>query len=87
MVRTRELRLRPSRTLTASHRCRAGERLARGLAGVLFHRRRPPTTRELNDVSLTHHKVGRRIRAGVRTGASVGDHERVTLQILAVCTR
>jgi hypothetical protein len=87
VVRTRELRLRPSLTLTSSHRCRKGERLTRGLAGVLFHRRRPPTARELRDVTVTHHKTGQRIRARVRTGPTVGDHERVTLQILAVCAR
>ncbi len=85
VVRTRELQLRPSRTLTSSHRCRDGERLTRGIAGVLFHRRRPPTARELRHVEVTHRKAGRRIRASVRTGPSVGDRERVTLQMLAVC--
>jgi hypothetical protein len=87
VLRTREVRLRPSRAITASHRCRKGERLTRGLAGVLFHRRRPPTARELRDVTVTHRRVGQRVRASVRTGPTVGDHERVTLQILAVCAR
>jgi hypothetical protein len=87
VIRTRELRVHPSRTLTSSHRCRTGERLTRGLAGVLFHRRRPPTAGELRDVTVTHRKVDERIRAAVRTGPTVGDHERVTLQILAVCAR
>ena len=87
VIRTRELRLRPSRTHSRSHRCRTGERLTRGLAGVLFHRRSRPTARELRDVTVTHRKAGRRIRASVRTGSSVGDNERVTLQLLAVCAR
>ena len=87
VVRTREVRLRPSRAITSSHRCRRGERLTRGLAGVLFHRRRPPTARELRDVTVTHRRLGRRVRASVRTGPRVGDRERVTLQILAVCAR
>jgi hypothetical protein len=87
VVRTREVRLRASRAITGSHRCRRGERLTRGLAGVLFHRRRPPTARELGDVSVTHRRLGRRVRARVRTGPTVGDGERVTLQILAVCAR
>ena len=87
VFRTRELRVRPSRTLTSSHRCRKGERLTRGMAGVLFHRRRPPTASELRHVTMTHRKVGQRIGASVRTGPSVGDRERVTLQILAVCAR
>lgn len=86
-VRTREVRLRPSRTVTSSHRCRAGERLVRGLAGVLFHRRRPPTARELRHVTVTHRTRRQRVHARVRTGSRVGDRERVTLQILAVCAR
>jgi len=86
-VRTREVRLHPSRTVTSSHRCRGGERLVRGVAGVLFHRRRPPTARELRDVTVTHRTGDHRVRARVRTGPTVGDHERVTLQILAVCAR
>ena len=86
-VRMREVRLHPSRTVTRSHRCRGGERLVRGVAGVLFHRRRPPTARELRDVTVTHRTGQHRVRARVRTGRTVGDHERVTLQILAVCAR
>jgi hypothetical protein len=85
VVLTREVRLRPSRAITRSRRCRSGERLTRGLAGVLFHRRRPPTARELRDVNVTHRRLGQRVRARVRTGPTVGNRERVTLQILAVC--
>jgi hypothetical protein len=87
VVRTRELRLGPSRAITGSHRCRSGERLTRGLAGVLFHTRRPPTSRELRDLTMTHRRLGQRVRASVRTGPTVGDRERVTLQILAICGR
>jgi hypothetical protein len=85
VVRTREVRLRPSRTVTGSHRCVGGERLLQGVAGVLFHRRRPPTARELRNVTVTHRTGDDRVRARVRTGAGVGDRERVTLQMLAVC--
>jgi hypothetical protein len=87
VVRTRTTRLRPSRTVTSSHRCRRGERLVRGLAGVRFHRERPPTARELRDVTFTRRTRGRTVHARVRTGPTVGDHERVTLQLLAVCAR
>jgi hypothetical protein len=87
VVRTRTMRLGPSRTVRFSHRCRPGERLVRGLAGVRFHRERPPTARELRDVTVTHRTDDHRVRARVRTGPTVGDHERVTLQILAVCAR
>jgi hypothetical protein len=97
-VRTRKVLLHLSRAVTSSHRCRGDERLVRGVAGVLFHRRRPPTTRELRDVTVTHrtggHRVrahartgGHRVRAHARTGPTVGNRERVTLQILAVCAR
>lgn len=87
VVRTRTTRLRPSRTVRSSHRCLPGERLVRGLAGVRFHRERPPTARELRDVTMTHRTRGRRVHARVRTGPTVGDHERVTLQVLAICAR
>jgi len=87
LIRTREVRLHPARTVTSSHRCRAGERLVGGVAGVLFYRRRPPMARELRDVTVTHRTGRRRVRARVRTGPTVGDHERVTLQILAACAR
>jgi hypothetical protein len=87
VVRTREVRLQPSRTVAYTHRCRQGERLTHEAAGVLFHRRRPPTARELRDVTVTDRKTDQRVRASVRTGPTVGDHERVTLQILAVCAR
>jgi hypothetical protein len=87
VVRTRTTRLRPSRTVRRSHRCRRGERLVRGLSGVRFHRERPPTARELRDVTVTHRTRGRRVHARVRTGPTVGDHERVTLQVFAICAR
>jgi hypothetical protein len=87
VVRTRTTRLRPSRTVRGSHRCRRGERLERGLAGVRFHRERAPTALELRHVTVTHRTRGRRVHARVRTGPTVGDHERVTLQVLAVCAR
>lgn len=87
VIRIREVRVHPTHTVAVSHRCRAGERLIRGFAAVLFHRRRPPTARELSDVTVSHRRVGQRVRARVSTGPTVGDHERVTLQVLAVCRR
>jgi hypothetical protein len=87
VLRTRTMRLRASRTVTTSHRCKRGERLARGFAGVRFHRERPPTAGELRDLTMTHGRRGSRVHVRARTGPTVGDHERVTLQVLAVCTR
>ena len=55
--------------------------------------RRPQHTRRLTtnslalDVTVTHRTDEHRVRARVRTGPTLGDHERVTLQILAVCAR
>ena len=57
-----------------SHRCRRGERLVRGTAGVLFHRDRPPTARELRDVDVTPPpRQDPRARAGAH-----GRHGRAT---------
>jgi hypothetical protein len=36
---------------------------------------------------MTHRRLGQGVRASVRTGPTVGDRERVTLQILAICGR
>jgi hypothetical protein len=87
VVRTREVRLRPSRAVAYTHRCHKGERLRHEAAGVLFHRRRPPTAQELRDLTVAHEKAGQQVLVSVRTGPTVGDRERVTLQILAVCRR
>jgi len=54
---------------------------------VRFHREEAPTARELQEVKVTHRTQGRRVHARVRTGPTVGDHERVTLQIIAICVR
>jgi hypothetical protein len=69
-----------------SHRCKRGERLVRGLASVHFHRERAPSARELRDVEITHRTKGRRVIARVRTGERVGDRERVTVHLIAVCS-
>jgi hypothetical protein len=87
VVRVREVRLRPSRRTVHVQRCRAGERLVHGVPGVLFHTRRAPTAREVRDVAVAHRVDRRRVSAVVRTGPSVGDRERVTLQMVAVCRR
>ncbi len=87
VVRTRTTRLHPSRAHRLSHRCRPGERLQHGFAGVRFHRERPPTAREIREAETTYATRDGRVRARVRTGPSVGDHEKVTLQVLVICAR
>jgi hypothetical protein len=87
VVRVREVRLRPSRRAAYLHRCRAGERLVHGVPGVLVHTRRPPSAREVRHVTVVRRVTRRGVRVVVRTGPSVGDRERVTLQIVALCRR
>jgi len=41
----------------------------------------------VQDVTVAHRRIGQRVGASVRTGPSVGDRERVTPHILAVCVR
>ncbi len=83
--RIRKVRLHPSRAATYNDGCRRGERLVRGFSGVLFDQSRPPSPQQLRKVTTTDHRVGEGIRVSVRTGRNVGEHERVELQITAVC--
>jgi uncharacterized Zn-binding protein involved in type VI secretion len=85
--RIREVRLHRSQAASYSDSCRHGERLVRGFAGVLFEQRRPPTLRQLGEVTFTDRRVGQGIRVSVRTGRGVGSHQRVELQITAICRR
>ncbi len=83
--RIREVRLHPSRAATYNDGCRHGERLVRGFSGVLFDQSRPPSPQQLREVTTTDRRVGEGIRVSVRTGRDVGEHERVELQITAMC--
>ena len=85
LPRPREVRLQPSRAATYSFGCRHGERLVRGFSGLLFDQSRPPSARQLREVSATERRVGQGLRVGVRTGRNVGTHDRVKLQITAIC--
>jgi hypothetical protein len=81
--RVKTLRVRPGTRMTASSRCRRGERQIRGGAAVVFDSR--PTRRELRDHDYRY-TVGRRgVRVRLAAGRTVGDDERVTLQVIAVC--
>jgi hypothetical protein len=79
----------------ANRRCRARAaqwvafalRLVRGFAGVLFDQSRPPSLRQLGEVTFTDRRVGQAIRVSVRTGRDIGSHERLELQITAICRR
>jgi hypothetical protein len=81
------VRLHPSQAAVYSDRCRRGERLVRGFAAVLFDQSRPPSLRQLREVAFTDRRVGEGIRVSVRTGRDVGSHDRVELQITAICRR
>jgi hypothetical protein len=85
--RIRKVRLHPSQAAIYSDGCRHGERLVRGFAGVLFEQSRPPSLRQLGEVTFTDRRVGQAIRVSVRTGRDIGSHERLELQITAICRR
>jgi hypothetical protein len=86
-VRVSEPRLKPSRRATYIRRCLPGERLLRAVPGVLFHTRNPPSVREVSQVSVVTHVSHNGARFVVRTSPEVGDNERVTVQLIAVCKR
>lgn len=80
-VKTR--RVRPGTRLTASSSCRRGERQLRGGAAVLFDSR--PTRAELRDHDYRYTVGTSRVRVRLMAGRSVGDDERVTLQVHSAC--
>jgi hypothetical protein len=77
--------MRPGRRAVYRHRCRPGEQLVRSASGVGFFEDNPPTAGELADFDLTQTRRNGRIRVRVVTGDSVGDDERVRIQIHALC--
>jgi hypothetical protein len=81
--RVKTLRVRPGTRLMASSKCRTGERQLRGGAAVLFDSR--PTRAELRDHDYRYSVGVRRVRVRLMAGMSVGDDERVTLQVHSVC--
>jgi len=84
----REEPLRPSRRATYEDRCQDGEILVNAVPGVLFHTQEAPSAGEVRQVRIKRRIARGRIRVDVRTGPSVGgDDERVTLQIIAACSR
>jgi hypothetical protein len=82
-LRARTRGVRPGSRMTASSRCRRGERQVRGGAAVLFDSR--PSRAELRDHDYRYTVGARRVRARLMAGRSVGDDERVTLQVHSVC--
>ena len=81
--RVKTLRVRPSSSLTATSKCRRGERQLRGGAAVIFDSR--PTRAELRDHDYRYRVGPRRVRVRLTAGRSVGDDERVTLQVHSSC--
>jgi hypothetical protein len=80
--------LRPGRVFTFTHRCRKGERLVRGGSGVGFFEKRPPSRRELAEVEVSRRErrgARGRMTVRIRTGAHVGDDERVQAQVHTFC--
>jgi hypothetical protein len=81
--RVKNLRVRPGTRLTASSKCRKGERQVRGGAAVIFDSL--PTRAELRDHDYRYSVGSRRVRVRLMVGRSVGDDERVTLQVHSTC--
>jgi hypothetical protein len=81
--RVKTLPIRPGTRRTASSSCRRGERQLRGGAAVLFDSR--PTRAELRDHDYRYTVGVRRVRVRLSAGMSVGDDERVTLQVHSAC--
>jgi hypothetical protein len=69
--------------VTASSSCRRGERRLRGGAAVVFDSR--PTRRELRDHDYRYTVDAHGVRVTLTAGSTVGDDERVALQVHAVC--
>ena len=81
--RVRTARVRPGTRVTAFSSCRRGERQLRGGAAVLFDSR--PSRAELRDHDYRYTVRPRRVRVRLMAGESVGDDERVTLQVHSAC--
>jgi hypothetical protein len=83
--RVKILRVRPRTRVTASSSCRRGERRLRAGAAVVFDSR--PTRAELRDHDYRYTVRPHGVRVMLSAGRTVGDDERVTLQVHAVCRR
>jgi hypothetical protein len=84
-LRRKERRLRPNRTARHSHSCRRGERAVAHGFGVGFLTERPPSVRELRDVSVSGRRRGRSLRVRVETGPRAGDDEQLRVQLSLLC--
>lgn len=77
--------LHPGQVKTFVHRCAKGERLVDSQHGVAFYRQTPPTRAELKGLEVARSNRRGRVVVRVRTDAKVGGHERVEIQIHALC--
>ena len=78
-------KLGPRRIRSFAHHCRKGERFVGSGVGVGFFKMHPPTDRELNDLHVRHEERSDSVHVTVRTGKTVGDNERVRIQIHTIC--
>jgi hypothetical protein len=78
-------KLRANRTRTFSFGCRRGQSLVGSAHGVGFFQERPPSARQMNQVTSTRvHRKGK-VRVTVKTGRRMGDDKDVRIQIHALC--
>jgi hypothetical protein len=85
--RVKTVRLRSNRDAVYTHRCHAGEHAVDVASGVAFVKAKPPSKRELADVTETHTMRHGRLRFHVKTGPTAGDDEPLLLQMHALCRR
>lgn len=79
--------LRPNRGHTFSFGCGPRERLVGSTHGIAFYQKRPPSVKEMRQLTATRtHRKGK-VRVHVETGRRVGDDEQVRVQIHALCRR
>jgi hypothetical protein len=83
-VRTR--RVRPGEAVRVRLGCRRGTRLVYSGSGVAFFTERPPSRRVVRSLRHRHRRSGSVSRTFVAAPRSVGDDERVEVQVSALCS-
>ncbi|MFN8163774.1 MAG: hypothetical protein U0R26_08060 [Solirubrobacterales bacterium] len=84
-LRTVTRTLHPGQDKTYVHHCAKGEQLIGSGHGVAFYRDTPPPESELRGLEVERTERHGRVVVHVHTSAKVGAHERVSIQIHALC--
>jgi hypothetical protein len=79
--------IHPSRVATELHWCRAGERLINPRVSLQWYTKKPPSVREMRELTEKQWVKGNTLYARVSSGPHVGDNETVKVQLHADCVR